>query len=496
MQGFKAAQSPTFDLTTSDMFCQSPFYLRNDEGNLHVTRYEDLGELEQAAAGELHQEGSIYSSTTMKPNIDPFLTNDLPFGVLRTSIGSGEMGSSATCVVDVGREEQFRNQPGPAKVTGRFSTMVDAGQFILNNCSISSRMVDVGNVGALGNGNFENWGDSCLADHSHSQQTDTSTDVDTDDKFQFFEERHEPLIVTESREESKGKYGDQKALRRLVQNREAARKSRLRKKAYVQQLETSRIKLAQLEQELKRVRQQGSLVGHGLSRNQSQNANGNGALAFDMEYARWLEEHQRLINELRTAVNSHLCDNELSVHIDAVMGHYDEIFRLKLIGTKSDVFHMLSGMWKTPAERCFMWLGGFRSSDLLKILGNHLEPLTEPQLIGICSLQQSSQEAEDALTQGLEALQQSLSDTLSSNCLGPTGSGNVADYMGQMATAMGQLAMLEIFVHQGDLLRQQTLHQLRRILTIRQAARALLAMSDYMSRLRALSSLWSARPKN
>jgi len=45
-------------------------------------------------------------------------------------------------------------------------------------------------------------------------------------------------------------------VRLLAQNREAARKSRLRKNAYVQQLESSRIKLAQLEQELKRARAQ------------------------------------------------------------------------------------------------------------------------------------------------------------------------------------------------------------------------------------------------
>lgn len=35
-------------------------------------------------------------------------------------------------------------------------------------------------VSPLGNGHFENWGDSAMADNS--QQTDTSTDVDTDDK--------------------------------------------------------------------------------------------------------------------------------------------------------------------------------------------------------------------------------------------------------------------------------------------------------------------------
>ncbi|CAK9166962.1 unnamed protein product, partial [Ilex paraguariensis] len=55
-----------------------------------------------------------------------------------------------------------------------------------------------------------------------------------------------------------------KVLRRLAQNREAARKSRLRKKAYVQQLETSRLKLMQLEQELEQTRPHGGYIGGGL----------------------------------------------------------------------------------------------------------------------------------------------------------------------------------------------------------------------------------------
>ncbi|GMP91480.1 hypothetical protein CsSME_00042163 [Camellia sinensis var. sinensis] len=152
-------------------------------------------------------------------------------------------------------------------------------------------------------------------------------------------------------------------------------------------------------------------------------------------------------------------------------------------------------MWKTPAERCFLWLGGFRSSELLKLLINQLEPLTEQQLLGITKLQESSLQAEDALSQGMEALQQSLAETLAGS-LGPSGSsGNVANYMGQMAMAMGKLGTLEGFIRQADNLRQQTLQQLHRVLTTRQSARALLAINDYFSRLRALSSLWDARPR-
>lgn len=93
-----------------------------------------------------------------------------------------------------------------------------------------------------------------------------------------------------------------------------------------------------------------------------------GPVAFDIEYTRWLDEHQRLINDLRSAVNSHLGDSELQLVVDAVMSHYDELFRLKNSGAKSDIFHILSGIWKSPAERCFMWLGGFRSSDVLKVI--------------------------------------------------------------------------------------------------------------------------------
>nr|GEX55397.1 transcription factor TGA2.3-like isoform X1 [Tanacetum cinerariifolium] len=286
-----------------------------------------------------------------------------------------------------------------------------------------------------------------------SPMTDTSTDGDTDDKALGFRNGSLGLVVSDASDKSR----DQKTLRRLAQNREAARKSRLRKKAYVQQLESSRMKLSQLEQELQRARQQGVYISS--SGEQSQSTSGNGASCFHVEYSRWLDEQNRRISELREAVSSH------------------------------------AGMWKTPAERCFLWLGGFRSSELLKLLITQLEPLTEQQLLAINNLQQTSQQAEDALSQGMDALQQSLSETLAGS-LGPPGSsGNVANYMGQMAMAMGKLGTLEGFIRQADNLRQQTLQQMHRILTTRQSARALIAISDYFSRLRALSSLWLARPR-
>ncbi|KAH7578470.1 hypothetical protein JRO89_XS01G0385800 [Xanthoceras sorbifolium] len=286
-------------------------------------------------------------------------------------------------------------------------------------------------------------------------------------------------------------------LRRLAQNREAARKSRLRKKAYVQQLESSRIKLTQLEQELQRARSQGMFFGGVVGGEQGLpvglNSISSDAAVFDMEYARWLEVHHRLMCELRAAVQEHLPENELRLFVDNCLAHYDEMINLKGMVARTDVFHLVSGMWKTPAERCFMWMGGFRPSELIKVVPNQIEPLTEQQILGICSLQQSTQETEEALSQGLEALNQSISDTIASDSLSCPP--NMANYMGQMAVAMNKLSTLEGFVRQADNLRHQTIHRLHQILTTRQAARCLLAIAEYFHRLRALSSLWLARPR-
>ncbi|KAK6133824.1 hypothetical protein DH2020_032535 [Rehmannia glutinosa] len=273
--------------------------------------------------------GTMYNS--MKASSGSVVSSNLQFGGLTNSLGSADqMGSSNRGV----------------------GLMLQRGGNVI-----------LGFGGSLGNGQFENWTDNSGVVADHSQQTD-NTSTDTDAKNQFPGVHHERLIVEDSTDQSKGRIGDQKA--------------------YVQQLENSRQRLVQLEQDLKRARQQGVYVAPGFSGDQSHSMGGS--------------EHQRLVNDLRSAVNSHVGDGELQLVVD-------------------------------------------------KVLGNQIEPLTEQQLVGICNLQQSSQQTEDALSQGMEALQQSLVDTLSSNSLAPRNSGNIADYMGQMAIAMSKLATLENFVH-------------------------------------------------
>lgn len=97
-----------------------------------------------------------------------------------------------------------------------------------------------------------------------------------------------------------------------------------------------------------------------------------GAAMFDMEYARWLDESHRHINDLRGGLAAHLSDGDLRIIVDECLTHHDELFQLKAVAAKADVFHLITGLWATPAERCFLWMGGFKPSELIKVYINKL----------------------------------------------------------------------------------------------------------------------------
>ncbi|CAA0827312.1 mitogen-activated protein kinase kinase kinase 20 [Striga hermonthica] len=138
----------------------------------------------------------------------------------------------------------------------------------------------------------------------------------------------------------------EKIQRRLAQNREAARKSRLRKKAYVQQLETSRMKLAQLETELERARQQAKK--HLFSLHffvfflQARIA------AFEIAYVQWIEEEDRKILNLRNALQSPMSDAELRMTVNNVLDHYRNLFHMKKDAARADAFYLVSGICFPP----------------------------------------------------------------------------------------------------------------------------------------------------
>ncbi|XP_009617448.1 TGACG-sequence-specific DNA-binding protein TGA-1A-like [Nicotiana tomentosiformis] len=303
------------------------------------------------------------------------------------------------------------------------------------------------------------------------------------------EELSHGTVGTSNRYEPEARKPIDKVLRRLAQNREAARKSRLRKKAYVQQLENSKLKLLQLEQELERTRQQGQYAGVGLDESQigyTGTAN-SGIVAFEMEYGHWVEEQDRQTDELRSALNSQVGEIELQLLVEGCLNHYFDLFRMKAAAAHADVLFLMTGTWKTSAERFFLWIAGFRPSELLKVLTPNVEPLTEQQLRDVCNLMQSCQQAEDALSQGMVKLHQILAEAVAAGTLGD------GIILPKMAATIENLEALVRFVNQADHLRQETLLQMSCILTPQQSAQGLLALGEYFKRLRALSSLWTSR---
>ncbi|KAL0325122.1 UNVERIFIED_CONTAM: Transcription factor TGA1 [Sesamum radiatum] len=324
------------------------------------------------------------------------------------------------------------------------------------------------------------------------------TEAKLDDKAEYASDKS----LEHAEDSQASKSISEKIQRRLAQNREAARKSRLRKKAYVQQLETSRMKLAQLELELERARQQGLLIASATANMGICGTVNPGIAAFEMEYGHWIDEQERKISELRNVLQSPIGDVELRMVVENVLNHYCNLFRMKRDAARADAFYLESGMWRTSVERFFLWIGGFRPSELInaslsnnktnrdfveQVVMPQLEPLTDEQIASVNNLRHSCVQAEDALSQGMEKLQQTLAQSLTFLA---AGAGN---YSSQTAAALEKLESLESFINQADHLREQTLHQMSRILTTRQAAKGLLAFGEYFQRLRALSSLWSAR---
>ncbi|KAG9131694.1 hypothetical protein Leryth_009440 [Lithospermum erythrorhizon] len=193
---------------------------------------------------------------------------------------------------------------------------------------------------------------------------------------------HGMVGILDGYDQEDSKRGEKSGLqvsRRLAQNREAARKSRIRKKAYVQQLENSKIRLLQLEQELERVKQQGQYMGEGIDASQL-GYSGNpkpGIETFQVDHGHWVEEQNIQTTELRNALKSQIGEIELRILVDSCMSHYFNLFHMKTIAAKADAFYVMSGMWKTQAERFFLWIGGFRPSEILKVI--NLSPNPSPE---------------------------------------------------------------------------------------------------------------------
>lgn len=87
-----------------------------------------------------------------------------------------------------------------------------------------------------------------------------------------------------------------------------------------------------------------------------------------MEYDNWVAEQKQHICELRNALQANVSDVELQLLLEGGLNHYYSLFRIKADAAKADVFFLMSGMWRSPVERFFLWIGGFRPSELLNVM--------------------------------------------------------------------------------------------------------------------------------
>lgn len=92
-----------------------------------------------------------------------------------------------------------------------------------------------------------------------------------------------------------------------------------------------------------------------------------GIAAFEMEYGHWIDEQERKIAELKNVLQSPIGDAELHLMVESVLNHYCNLFRMKRDAAKADAFYLVSGMWRTSVERFFLWIGGFRPSELINV---------------------------------------------------------------------------------------------------------------------------------
>jgi transcription factor TGA len=78
----------------------------------------------------------------------------------------------------------------------------------------------------------------------------------------------------------------------------------------------------------------------------------------------------------------------------------------------------------------------------MQVALKHVEQLSEGQILGIYSFQQSVQEREEGLSHGIAAIQNTISDIVAAPDIAP------ATFMSQMSLAMNKAACMEGLVRQ------------------------------------------------
>lgn len=146
---------------------------------------------------------------------------------------------------------------------------------------------------------------------------------------------------------------------------------------------------------------------------------------FEQFYRKWLEEEKSILDPLRRLVDSQKSTAEIASLVEGCYSHYRKYVDAKIQAAREDVAYVAAGMWRNPLEAGFLWMGGWRptaamvlayslmgiqiENDLKKVLDGievtSMAALSAKQLGKISSMQKTTKDAEDSISNRLAILQ-------------------------------------------------------------------------------------------
>ncbi|XP_071731614.1 transcription factor TGA2.1-like [Rutidosis leptorrhynchoides] len=210
-------------------------------------------------------------------------------------------------------------------------------------------------------------------------------------------------------------------------------------------------------------------------------------LHFANVYNVWYCEHNNLIQSIHKALITNYKDSDIIPILNNVMDHFKHLFYVNNIAAKRDALNIIYGVWMKPTERCIMWVGGFRPSDILKLINTHVY-LTDLQSKNINELQSSTIHQERKISNTIANVEQKLAVRLVSDGFKDKGDGlALTNYIAHISQSMGNFHAMETYLHQADQLRLNILSNLQQMLTTKQFAESLLCINAYFKRIEAIN---------
>ncbi|CAM6091404.1 unnamed protein product [Calypogeia fissa] len=228
---------------------------------------------------------------------------------------------------------------------------------------------------------------------------------------------------------------------------------------------------------------------------------------FEQFYKEWLEQEKALLDPLRKLVESEKSTAEIANLVDACYTHYSKYVDAKIQAAREDVAYVAAGMWRTPLEAGFLWMGGWRpttaivlayslmgiqiENELRKLLDGIEVPsmaaLSAKQLGKLNHMQKKTRDGEDDISSRLAVLQMLVADQQMARATTAEPPPSETNDLSEVREAMEpKLVQLRDLLIESEELRLRTLREMMQILTPLQAAQYTVAAFEMAMAVRKL----------